>query len=211
MQSGSADRSPSDEELAVEAQRGCRDSFEELLRRFQQPLLHFLRLRATESDAEDLLQETFVRAYVKLDQYRPRWPFATWLFTIARRVNITHHRRRRVGVEDVAIEAAASEPSPLEAVVAAESRQRLWELAAQVLSEQQVTALWLHYVEEVPIKEIAAVLGRTLVSVKIIMFRARKKLMPALADLDGVQAEPRSASATRERLTCCAAAEVSDG
>ena len=54
--------SPSDEQLAWRAQRGCADSFDQLMRRFQAPVLHFLQHRGAAAEAEDLLQETFVRA-----------------------------------------------------------------------------------------------------------------------------------------------------
>ena len=85
--------SPSNEDLAARAQQGCLPSFEELLRRFQVPLLHFLRRVGPEYDAEDVLQETFLRAYSRLSHFRPQWRFSTWLFTIARRTSINYHRR----------------------------------------------------------------------------------------------------------------------
>ena len=64
---------PDDQTLALRAQKGCIDSFEELLRRHQVPLLHYLKRFANETEAEDILQETFIRAYRNLDRYRPRW------------------------------------------------------------------------------------------------------------------------------------------
>jgi RNA polymerase sigma-70 factor, ECF subfamily len=131
-------------------------------------------------------QETFLRAYENLHRYRPRWAFSAWLFTIARRTGINHRRRTRpAAAQPPAVEAAASlAPEPLEALVAAESRRRLWDLAAEALSEEQMTAVWLHYVEDMPVREIALVLGRTRGSVKIMLFRARKKLLPLLGEFD---------------------------
>ena len=63
------DTSPSNEDLAARAQAGCLSSFEELMRRFQVPLLHFLRRVGPDFDAEDVLQETFLRAYSQLGRY----------------------------------------------------------------------------------------------------------------------------------------------
>jgi RNA polymerase sigma-70 factor, ECF subfamily len=178
--------STSDEQLACRAQRGCAASFEQLLRRFQTPVLQFLRHRGPAADAEDLLQETFLRAYENLRRYRPRWAFSAWLFTIARRTSINHRRRTRPATDPAAVEAAASPGAePLDAMVAAESRRRLWNLAAGVLSEEQITALWLYYVEGMPGREIALVLGRSRGSVKIMLFRARKKLRPLLSEFAG--------------------------
>jgi RNA polymerase sigma-70 factor, ECF subfamily len=171
----------SDEELATRAQRGCAASFEQLLRRFQTPVLHFLRHRGAAADAEDLLQETFLRAYRNLHRYRPRWRFATWLFTIARRLSINHHRRSRpeTGCQELA-HAESTVAGPLDSVIEDEDRRGLWTVAAEVLSEREMTALWLHYVENMPVREIAAVLDRSRVAVKTMMFRARKKLLPRL-------------------------------
>ena len=115
---GNAVETPaSDEELACRAQGGCQASFEQLLRRYQIPVLHFLRQRGLGADTEDLLQEVFLRAYENLHRYRPRWPFSAWLFTIARRMSINHHRRVRpdAGGSGGAVEAlAAAGPLPLE-------------------------------------------------------------------------------------------------
>jgi RNA polymerase sigma-70 factor, ECF subfamily len=175
----------SDDELACRAQGGCAASFERLLRRFQTPVLQFLRHRGLGADAEDLTQETFLRAYQNLHRYSRRWAFSAWLFTIARRTGINHCRRTRPAANDAAVEAAlAANADPLDAMVAAEDRRRLWQLVANVLSEEQTTALWLFYVEEMSTRDIALVLGRSRASVKIILFRARRKLLPLVAELD---------------------------
>jgi RNA polymerase sigma-70 factor, ECF subfamily len=185
MLSDTHETTTSDEELACRAQQGCLESFDQLLRRFQTPVLHFLQRRGLSSDAEDLTQETFLRAYENLHRYSRRWAFSTWLFTIARRTGINHSRRCWPTTNDDAVEsAAATGAAPLEAMVAAESRTRLWDRAASVLSEEQTTALWLHYVEDMSARAIAKVLGRSWTSVKVMLFRARKRLLPLLDEFD---------------------------
>jgi RNA polymerase sigma-70 factor (ECF subfamily) len=172
-----------DEELARRARDGCAASFEQLVRRFQVPLLHFLRRQGAGGDAEDLLQETFLRAYANLHRYQPRRRLAAWLFTIARHVAINHYRRSRPVVVEASWEDVASgEQEPHQALVEEETRQRLWHLAAQVLSADEWTALWLFYVEEMPAREIAAVLGRSWVGVKTMLFRSRKRLLPLFSE-----------------------------
>jgi len=185
MLHSSADEPTSDEELACRAQQGCVTSFEQLLRRFQTPMLHFLRHCGAADNAEDLAQDTFLRAYENLHRYDRRRPFSAWLFTIARRANINHHRRVRPESDTAALDAlVAATPVPLDVLVAAEDRRRLWDMAAAVLSEEQLTALWLRYAEEMPIDGIAMVLERSLGSVKIMLFRARKRLLPLLGEFD---------------------------
>jgi len=183
MSSNPAEKPTSDEELACRAQRGCATSFEQLLRRFQTPVLHFLRHRGSTVDAEDLAQETFLRVFENLHRYCPRWTFSTWLFTIARRTSINHHRRAGPATDPMATETIPSADSePLDALVAEESRRRLWDVAAGVLSEQQTTALWLYYVEEMSMRDIAVVLECSRASAKVLLFRARKKLLPRLGE-----------------------------
>lgn len=200
---------PSDEQLARRGQQGCVASFEELMIRYQVPVLQFLQHRSGSRDAEDLLQETFVRAYVNLHRYRPRWRFATWLFTIARRVSINHRRRPVPVVDHEALRFAESGgPTPLGAMVADEDRRSLWETAANVLGQEELTAVWLYYVEEMPTREIAAVLERSWVSVKTMLYRARRKLRPILEELESDSAL-RSSGASAKRQKARLAAEVS--
>jgi len=175
----------SDEELACRAKRGCVASFEQLLQRFQTPVLHFLRHRGLVADAEDVAQETFLRAYKNLHRYDQRWTFSAWLFTIARRVSINYCRRERPSANAEAVaSAASSDAEPIDVMIAAEDRRRLWDAAAEVLSEEQMTALWLYYTESMPLSEIALVLERSHTSVKVMLFRARRKLLLLLGECD---------------------------
>jgi RNA polymerase sigma-70 factor, ECF subfamily len=186
-----------DEELARRARCGCRQSFDELVRRFQVRLLRFLQRRVrSDADAEDLLQETFVRAYLRLNQYDPTRAFGTWLFTIAHRLAVSHHRRSLAAAR---ADAAAGERLRNRVSVAPgwemadqESRQHFWEKAARVLSEEQLCATWLFYVEEMPAPQIAEVLGRSWVSVKTILFRARRKLSTILSESTGLESQTAS-------------------
>ncbi len=184
MSHAEAPRPLCDEELARRAQRGSVACFEELLRRYQSPLLHFLRQRGARADAEDLVQETFVRAYRHLDRYNARWPFATWLFTIAHRVGLNQRRRARPETDHEATRALLCPAlGPVQHAVNAESRRLLWDTARRVLSDEEWTALWLHYVEGFPAREVARVLECSWVAVKTRLFRARRKLLPVLREL----------------------------
>ncbi|NLE37322.1 MAG: sigma-70 family RNA polymerase sigma factor [Pirellulaceae bacterium] len=166
----------SDEELAVLACRGSRSSFEELARRHQVALLHFLWQWTTFEEAEDLTQEAMIRAYENLDRYRPTWKFKTWLFTIARRLCLNLKRRQRPEGRAEALSSLAAASEPAEEVAAAEDRRWLWKLAGDILSERERTVLWLYYAEDMPVKEIARVVGRSPAAIKTMLFRSRRKL-----------------------------------
>ena len=170
----------SDEELAREAQGGSRASFEELVRRYETQLYRFLaRTCRNDADGADLTQETFMTAYVKLARYNPAQSFATWLFIIARRKCIDHLRIRRPVGEEAAVE-LVDENCPAEQAARRDEQSDLWQRARAVLSDVQFQAVWLKYVEDLSVAEIAAVLRRTQTHVKVILFRARTTLAVAL-------------------------------
>ena len=175
----------SDERLAVGARDGQRHCFEELARRFQVRLLRFLRQRvASHADAEDLLQDTFIRAFERLDQYQEGRPFAAWIYAIAHRLSMSHHRHRQAGERATDVVRRNFRPTaagdPGVAMAESESRSRFWQLAEAALSPEQLCATWLFYAEQMPAPQIAEVLGRSWVSVKTILFRSRKKLENAI-------------------------------
>ena len=189
----------SDQRLACAARRGSLASFEELVRRFQVPLLRFLiRHVGNRADAEDLLQEAFVRAYTNLDRYRSRWHFRTWLYTITHRLAMSHHRQAKTRAGIAAIRDVINQTSEMESadpgdhLSQREERGRLWDIAKQTLTDEQFTAVWLYYVEDLSGIEIAAVLDRSWVSVKTILHRARRRLTERLA---GTALDPGAAAA----------------
>ncbi|HEX2971527.1 MAG TPA: sigma-70 family RNA polymerase sigma factor [Tepidisphaeraceae bacterium] len=173
----------SDEELARQARAGSVASFEELVRRFQVPLLRFLSRRLpARCDAEDVLQESFVRAYQSLDQYQTSRPFRPWLFTISYRLAISHTRKRCAhGPTESIPDLPQAGEMPLQRLSREEERSQLWHVAREVLTPEQYSAVWLYYVEEMKASEIAQVLGRSWVAIKTMLHRARKRLLPHLA------------------------------
>ena len=176
----------SEEQLAVLAQGGCEPSFEQLVRRVQVPLVQFLIGRTRcRADAEDLAQESLVRAYRALGRYQPRCRFRTWLFTIAHRLSLNHRRsdhRSEAILEPDSVHSLAADAADM--AMADEWRKSVWRLAAELLDADQTASLWLHYVEELSTEEIGRILGRSRAAVKTMLFRARKKLMPALRALN---------------------------
>ena len=171
-------RALSAEELACRAQQGCEPYFAELAERYGVRLFHFLHHKTGNvQDAEDLVQDTFVKAYQNIHRYRCSWKFSTWLFTIARRLASSHYRslRRSQTVADV----ESGSPEPGEIVTQEEARQNLWAMA-RGLSSNQYQALWLKYAEDMSIKEIALVMRKSQVNVKVILYRARVNLAERL-------------------------------
>jgi RNA polymerase sigma-70 factor (ECF subfamily) len=190
-------------ELVSRARNGSLPCFAELVRLYEGRLFNFL-LRRTRSaaDAEDLVQETFVRAWQRIGQYNPRWQFSTWLFTIARRLAIAQivaHERRRQGEAAPAClaHAASGVRDPAGPLTDREQCRHIWALADRILPETQRTALWLRYAEGLGTKEIARVLGKSRVMVRVTLFRARE----ALAARRRAEGAPAPAAKTTQPLT----------
>jgi RNA polymerase sigma-70 factor (ECF subfamily) len=176
-----------DSVLARRAATGCVESFATLARRHQVPVVHYVRRLAGRGgvDADDVAQDAFMRAWRRISDYDPRWAFSTWLFTIARRtwLNAARTTRRRRMREAAVATVNAGGVEPVEAIMADEQAVRLWDVARAELKEREFTALWLRHVEDKTIAEIAAVLGRPEGTVKVILFRARRRLEPLVRDL----------------------------
>jgi RNA polymerase sigma-70 factor (ECF subfamily) len=174
----------SDAALVDRARTGCASSFDELMARHQAPLRHFLRVRASAAECDDLLQETFLRALRRLETYHDRFPVRAWLFAIARRTAADFGRRPRPASLERAEDVRGAEREPHEAVGDEDQRCRLWSEAKRILAEAEWTALWLHYVEQLPIGEVAEVIGRSRTATKTMIFRARRELAAELRSLD---------------------------
>ncbi|MFZ4394695.1 MAG: RNA polymerase sigma factor [Kiritimatiellia bacterium] len=86
---------PDDRILMQRACQGDREAFTELVRRHQRPLMNFFRRCGVQTDAEDLVQQTFIRLYRYRDRYQPSAKLTTFLYLLARQVWIDELRRRQ--------------------------------------------------------------------------------------------------------------------
>ncbi len=168
-------------ELAQRAHSGCANAFAELARRYRPRLLVALqrRLSGSLSDAEDVAQEALARAWQKIKNYDKQYQFSTWLYTIAFRLAVDHQRRNRRRRNDVSLAAKAEpaeQPRFERTIDQREEAGNLWSVAHQVLNEAQYTAMWLRYGEDLGVAEVAQKTGRTKVSTRVLLHRARKTL-----------------------------------
>lgn len=156
----------------------------ELWRRFAPELLAYLRRRlGDEADAQDVLQEVFVKIHRNLDKQPARARLAPWVFRIAKNALADHYRSRRTTVpwsdEDMSLGRGAAEPPPHEAM---EQALGAW-LRGQVeaLPEPYRTALVLTELEGLSQREGAARLELPYSTFKSQVHRGRERLGQALA------------------------------
>jgi RNA polymerase sigma-70 factor (ECF subfamily) len=165
----------SPEQLARQSKAGCQDSFEQLVRHYADRIYHFLfQMVGNHADAEDLAQETFVKAFRSIGRFDPAYSFTTWLYAIARHTAINHYRRSRT-FEPLLAEEESSVPSPAAQAEQGEANRSLWELA-RALKPKQYEALWLRYGEGFSVVEVARVMQTNQIHVKVLLHRARHKL-----------------------------------
>ena len=189
---------PCAEELARLAQEGEVPAFESVVGLFGPRLLRYIRQRVGNlHTAEDLVQETFLKAFRGLAGYDSSRSLATWLFTIATRVSISHGRRRfEIAVAAIDELGAAVVSGPDDVVSQEEEYRNIWAGAQRVLPESQFAALWLKYAEDMPVSQIAEIIGASVGNVKVLLHRGRKKLAECIKTEDRLPG-PKSSETDR--------------
>ena len=176
---------------AVERTRaGDTAAFRVLVERYGRSVFRLaFRMTANEFDAEDVVQETFLRAYKQLDSYESRSSFSTWLYRIAANYSLDlirsrkrHASRRALEStegEDVLESIKATDPSQDRIYYSTQVKQRL-EAALALLTDQERTAFLLRHFEGKSIEEIGAILDLGVSATKNSIFRAVRKVREAL-------------------------------
>lgn len=178
--------------LVVRAQQGDLAAFESLVTIYQNRIYSLaLGLSGNPTDAEDLAQEIFVRAYLALPGFRNEADFGTWLHRIGVNLWINEHNRRQrvtlvpldpaTGTEEgeTAHQLAEAGGEPEEALEKKELHTAVWQTIGELAADYRV-ALVLRDIEGYTYKEIAAIIGCTEGTVKSRVSRAREALRQKL-------------------------------
>lgn len=173
--------------LARRAQAGDRDAFAALVQRYSGAVFNqAYRMLDDAHEAEDAVQEVFLRAYRRIDSYDPARRFVTWLLSIGSNFCIDRLRRRRgawLTLDDVAFWLTSGEPGP-EARALHDERRAAVQRALQRLPETYRGVTVLRYWHDLSYLEIAEALSLTEATVKTRLHRARKLIAAAL-EADG--------------------------
>jgi RNA polymerase sigma-70 factor (ECF subfamily) len=188
----------SDQDVVLEARDGRQAAYRELVRRYERPIFSLIyRMVRNREQAEDLSQETFVKALNAIESYRPEYKFSSWIFKIANNVAIDHLRRRELdtlsldgsphaltpeAVQASALQLGDRQETALEEMEAKELGGEI-ERAIAGLRPEYRSCILLRHVEGRPYEEIATMLDLPLGTVKTYIHRARGELRQALAHL----------------------------
>ncbi len=186
-------------------------AFEQIMNMYADRLYNYiLRMVGNATDAEDLVQETFLRAYQGLPTFDGRASLGTWLYRIATNLCIDHQRKRARRVSTVSYSAQEDEdgemtewdfpdlqtPNPLDAALNRELEQVV-ETAIANLSPKLKTVLLLYDVEELSYEEIARVLNIPIGTVKSRLNHARAQIQKQVAAYLNDAPAPTQARSTK--------------
>jgi RNA polymerase sigma-70 factor, ECF subfamily len=193
---GSTEDRASETELIRQAQKGSRTAFDALVRQYDGAVLRLaLHLLGSESDAQDISQEAFLKAYRYLGNFRFECSFYTWIYRIVTNLCLDLLRRRKTRKEDQAtIVDASGEELDLLSTVSDErpsanpgrelERKELGEriqAALEKLTPRERMVFELKHYQGLRLRTIGEMLETTEDTAKNTLFRATKKLRASLA------------------------------
>lgn len=178
----------SDVELVKAVLAGERGQFAVLVERYQRDIFN-LAYRSTHNrqDAEDIAQETFLRAFRALSTYDPARPLRTWLYAIAANICRDWARRRQSRPETVELMESdarlvpSKAPQPADVAARRETRRAVEEAVMKLEPDYRLPVV-LFYMRGVPQAEIAEIMGLPVSVVKNRLYRARRRLREMLGD-----------------------------
>jgi len=146
------------------------------------------RICGNHEEAEELAQDSFLKAYRSLKSFKMKSSFATWLYRIVYNTTISHVRIKKKGVlslEDFPADATdfiGSNTSEEEAEK--EYRNSLVNFALQKISEDERGLISLYYYEDMSTDEISEVTGMSKSNIKVKLFRARQKMQEIIEKVE---------------------------
>jgi RNA polymerase sigma-70 factor (ECF subfamily) len=170
----------SDLDLVERYKQGQESAFNEIVLRYQERIYWVVRRFLTEhDDADDIVQDVFIKASVALRDFRGESSLFTWLYRIAVNLSLNEIRRKRVKdffrFEEIDQSPSSLEENPDKLLEAQENRRMIQE-AVGTLPPKQRTVFVLRYYEEMPYEEIAEILRTSVGGLKANYFHAVKRV-----------------------------------
>ncbi|MBI5214938.1 MAG: sigma-70 family RNA polymerase sigma factor [Ignavibacteriae bacterium] len=182
-----------DEELVTVFKSGKVEAFNELIGRFKDPLVNYIyRYLGDFDEADDIVQDTFVRVFRHIDQYQPIAKFSTWIYTIATNLARTQYqRRKRWGIfsfghrddeDDERSQELRDEQLLPDAIADGSLLHEQIQQALNKLAPVFREVIVLYEIEEKSYEEICEITGQNMGTVKSRLNRARAKLQLLLKE-----------------------------
>jgi RNA polymerase sigma factor (sigma-70 family) len=183
-----------DFELIRDAKAGSVKAYDELINKYRAAVYNLVfRMVRNQHEAEDLMQEAFIKVYNSLNSFNEEYAFSTWLFKIATNNCIDYFRKRKlqtlsldkpIKYKDSEMQHEYADPElDAEKTLIAKERSKLIQEAINALPKKYYVAIDLRHREEKSYEEIAEILKLPLGTVKARIFRAREMLNKTLKDI----------------------------
>ncbi len=171
---------PDDHDLLKKFQGGDESAFNIIVRRYQEKIYWTAkRFLGDHDEADDVVQEVFVKAYSAFKDFRGESGVYTWLYRITVNLSLNAIRRKKVRdflrLDELLTPHDSETPTPVE-VMEHEEQQKLIERAISQLPEKQKKVFVLRYYEEMPYEEISSILKTSIGGLKANYFHAVKKI-----------------------------------
>lgn len=173
-----------DQQLVILALDGDATAFEHLFNRYRGSMLqlYIQRTGGNRDDADDLLQETFLKVYLNLERYNPSYTFGQWVYTIARNTFIDYLRKRKDNLsidnfpkDQSSMSPQSLLPTPEESIINSQQHAQL-EMYLEKITPNYRKLIELRFFRDYSYEEIAAELCKPLGTVKTQIHRAREQL-----------------------------------
>ncbi len=175
-----------DQQLIEKTLKGHTASFGELVVRYQDFIFTIvIRMVKNREEAEEIAQDSFIKAFERLKTFEGKSKFSSWLYSIAYRTALDYLRKSKRFQESIAIEEinsteVATFENGLQELVAKE-RSKIIQECIMKLPEIDAAIITFYYFEELSVREIATITEQSEDNIKIKLYRSRKKLYSLLA------------------------------
>ncbi|MFR9603599.1 MAG: RNA polymerase sigma factor [Rikenellaceae bacterium] len=160
-------------------------AFEFLFTRYRESIRRLLisKLGGGSLDVDDLLQETFIKVYIHIHRYDPRYTFGQWIYTIARNTFIDFCRKRQdeLPIDERLFTSESKIPTPEESVINSQKRVHIENCIVRLSATQQLL-FRMRFLEEYSYEEIAEKLSMPLGTVKTNIHRARAMMCKLIGE-----------------------------
>ena len=192
-QRNASDSSIQDKKLVADAKKGDQQAFRELVNKYERALYYHIRKMVRSNQViEDLVQESFSKAFNSLKSYNDQYAFSTWLYRIATNHTIDYLRKKKLQTVSMSKPIRTKEgemerslpdtETRTDRKVIHDERKKIIRNAIESLPEKYRTVIKMRHMEELSYQEIAEKREMPLGTVKAHIFRARELLYAALKD-----------------------------
>ena len=180
-----------DKEVIGEVLNGNVDAYNKLIDKYKSYVFTITyKILNNKQDAEEAAQDSFIKGYQALSSFNGQSKYSTWLYRIAFNTSISYKRKRKIEVSGLdALENMISTSENATSQLNKQDQRVIIEKAMLSLSPIDATIVTLFYLKEHNLEEISKITGHKISSIKVKLFRSRKKLADELKNRLLIEAE----------------------